>query len=154
LREECITVVAVLSLVAAALARPQGPTSNTTPIPIISYVNEGVNFDGSYKWSYETANEIQAQEEGFVKNLGNPEQETQVAQGGYAYTAPDGTRYSIQYTADENGFVPIGDHLPTPPPIPEAIKRALEYIAAHPEENEADGTARFIHPPSITTLTR
>ncbi|KAJ4449555.1 hypothetical protein ANN_00957 [Periplaneta americana] len=86
---------------------------------------------------YETANEIQAQEEGYVKNLGNPEQETQVAQGGYAYTAPDGTRISITYTADENGFVPQGSHLPTPPPIPEAIQRALEYIAAHPEENEA-----------------
>ncbi|XP_069674208.1 endocuticle structural glycoprotein ABD-4-like [Periplaneta americana] len=130
-----IAVLVVLSLAAVCLARPQG--AQTTPIPIISYNNEGVNFDGSYKWSYETANEIQAQEEGYVKNLGNPEQETQVAQGGYAYTAPDGTRISITYTADENGFVPQGSHLPTPPPIPEAIQRALEYIAAHPEENEA-----------------
>ncbi|XP_023704721.1 endocuticle structural glycoprotein SgAbd-2 isoform X2 [Cryptotermes secundus] len=134
-----IAVLAALCLVSACLARPQG--SNTTPIPIISYVNEGVNFDGSYKWSYETANEIQAQEEGYVKNLGNPEQETQFAQGGYQYTAPDGTRISLTYTADENGFVPQGAHLPTPPPIPEAIQRALEYIAAHPEENEAgDGS--------------
>lgn len=72
-----------------------------------------------------------------MKNLGNPEQETQFAQGGYQYTAPDGTRISLTYTADENGFVPQGAHLPTPPPIPEAIQRALEYIAAHPEENEA-----------------
>ena len=92
--------------------------------------------------SYETGNDIQAQEEGFVKNFGNPEQETQVAQGGYQYTAPDGTRIILTYTADENGFVPQGAHLPTPPPIPEAIKRALEYIAAHPEENDAgDGNA-------------
>lgn len=88
---------------------------------------------------YETGNEIQAEEKGYVKNLGNPEQETQVAEGSYSYTAPDGTRISVTYVADENGFVPVGDHLPTPPPIPEAILKALAYIEAHPEENELGG---------------
>ena len=102
-------------------------------------MEHNVNIDMCVCRSYETGNDIQAQEEGFVKNFGNPEQETQVAQGGYQYTAPDGTRIVLTYTADENGFVPQGAHIPTPPPIPEAIKRALEYIAAHPEENETGG---------------
>lgn len=89
-----------------------------------------------FLYRYETGNEIAAEEKGYVKNLGNPEQETQVAEGSYSYTAPDGTRITVTYVADENGFVPVGDHLPTPPPIPEAILKALAYIEAHPEENE------------------
>jgi hypothetical protein len=48
--------MAVLGLTAVCTARPQG--SNTTPIPIISYNNEGVNFDGSYKWRWDDFNSI------------------------------------------------------------------------------------------------
>ncbi|GBP77331.1 Larval cuticle protein LCP-17 [Eumeta japonica] len=52
-----------------------------------------------------------------------------VVEGQYQYTAPDGQVIHLLYTADANGFQPIGDHLPTPPPIPPAIQRALDYIA-------------------------
>lgn len=58
------------------------------------------------------------------------------AQGDFKYTAPDGTPISLQYIANENGFQPQGAHLPTAPPIPEAILRSLEYNAAHPEEDQ------------------
>lgn len=37
----------------------------------------------------------------------------------YSYYSPEGELISVTYTADENGFQPQGDHLPTPPPIPE-----------------------------------
>lgn len=47
--------------------------------------------------SYETGNGISAEEAGFVKNLGIPEQESQAAQGQYKYTAPDGqVRFKIK----------------------------------------------------------
>ncbi|KAL0266841.1 UNVERIFIED_CONTAM: hypothetical protein PYX00_009279 [Menopon gallinae] len=128
----------VLLGVAMVLAAPQ-QQSNQPPIPILRFENDGVNFDGSYKWSYETGNEIQAEESGYVKNAGQPEQEAQVAQGSYSYTAPDGQRITVTYVADENGFVPQGDHLPTPPPIPEAIQRALEFLRSQPQDDDASG---------------
>ncbi|KOB58180.1 Cuticular protein RR-1 motif 19, partial [Operophtera brumata] len=51
------------------------------------------------------------------------------AQGGYSYTGDDGQVYSVRYTADANGFQATGAHLPTPPPVPEAIARALQENA-------------------------
>lgn len=49
------------------------------------------------------------------------------ATGFFKYTGPDNVIYEVQYTADEEGFKPIGAHLPQPPAIPEAIVRSLEY---------------------------
>ncbi|KAF2906081.1 hypothetical protein ILUMI_00092, partial [Ignelater luminosus] len=97
--------------------------------------------DGSYQWSYETANGIAAQEQAQIRALG-PEQGLKSAQGSYSYTAPDGTPISLSYIADENGFQPQGAHLPTPPPIPAAILRSLEWNAAHPQSEYQDGRYR------------
>ncbi|XP_077291770.1 larval cuticle protein LCP-17-like [Arctopsyche grandis] len=90
-----------------------------------------IGVDGSYQFNYETGNGISAQETGSLKNVG-AENEAQVAQGSAQWTAPDGTPIQLTYIADENGFQPQGAHLPTPPPVPEAILRALEYIRQHP----------------------
>lgn len=109
--------------------------SGNEPIPIIRQDAE-VNFDGSYHSSYETGNGISAQEQGQLKNAGNPETEAEEVQGAYEYTAPDGSKIALQYVANENGFQPQGAHLPVPPPapeIPEAILRALKWIEAHPD---------------------
>lgn len=48
-------------------ARPQGPA--TEPIKIVRQEQE-VNFDGSYKYNYETENGINVEEEGYLKNAG------------------------------------------------------------------------------------
>lgn len=88
--------------------------------------------------SYETGNGISAEERGSPKNP-----DTHVKQGSFAYTGPDGVQYAISYNADENGFQPQGAHLPTPPPIPEAIQRALAYNAAHPEEEGPRGRFNY-----------
>ncbi|XP_075971008.1 uncharacterized protein LOC142973255 [Anticarsia gemmatalis] len=112
----------------------QQPQYTTEPIPIIRQ-EQVLNPDGSYKWSYETGNGISAEEQGYVKNQGIPEQEAQTAQGQYQYTAPDGQVIQLQYLADENGFQPQGAHLPTPPPIPPEIQTSLDYLATLPPPN-------------------
>lgn len=99
-------------------AQPSGP-----PIPILSYVNEN-DGDGNYRFSYETGNGIKAEEEGTIKNKGS-ENEIASVMGTYSYTNPEGQLVEISYIADENGFQPSGDALPTPPPIPEEIAKSL-----------------------------
>lgn len=101
---------------------------NRGQIPITSFNNE-ISPDGSFAYGYTTGDGQQAQAQGFVKNLGNKQLEAQVVQGAYSYTSPDGTPISVKYLADEKGFRAEGLHLPTPPPIPDAIARALQYIA-------------------------
>lgn len=87
-------------------------------------------------FSFETGNSIVAEESGYLLNPGVPEQEAQHAEGSYSYTAPDGTVISMTYVAGPEGFVPTGAHIPTPPPIPEAILKALEYIRSQPPSPE------------------
>lgn len=78
---------------------------------------------------YETGNGISHQESGHLENQGS-ENEEQVVSGSYSYTGPDGNVYTVQYRADSNGFQAFGDHLPTAPPVPEAILKSLEQNRA------------------------
>nr|XP_026486351.1 endocuticle structural glycoprotein SgAbd-8-like [Vanessa tameamea] len=127
-----ISIFFIGLLVVSLNAQPQ---RGNDPIPILRFESDGPNVDGSYKWAFETGNEIAAQENGYVKNFGQGEgKEIQVAEGSVSYKAPDGSPIALTYIADENGFQPQGNHLPTPPPIPPAIQRALEYIAANPQQ--------------------
>ncbi|CAG7722202.1 unnamed protein product, partial [Allacma fusca] len=43
----------------------------------------------------------------------DPEEQIQVIQGSYSYIDPEGNTITVTYIADENGFQPTGDHLPT-----------------------------------------
>ncbi|KAL0841401.1 hypothetical protein ABMA28_015094 [Loxostege sticticalis] len=92
------------------------------------------NGDGTYRFSYDTPTGISAHESGAPRAPG-PEGPAVTAEGGFSYRAPDGQQISLTYTADENGFHPTGSHIPTPPPIPEAILRSLEYNRQHPSSD-------------------
>ncbi|XP_075168428.1 larval cuticle protein 4-like [Haematobia irritans] len=57
--------------------------------------------------------------------------------GSYEYVSPEGEHVKVTYVADENGYQPVSDLLPTPPPIPEYILKAIEYIKAHPSQEDS-----------------
>ncbi|XP_045777827.1 collagen alpha-2(I) chain-like [Maniola jurtina] len=123
--------------------RPQAAADRNAEI--LKYVNE--NNGESYLYSYETSNGISAEESGVATNGVK-------AQGGFSYTGDDGQAYSLTYTADENGFQPQGEHLPTPHPIPEEILKSIEDNARaaaagtqegayRPEEYESEGPQQY-----------
>ncbi|CAB3221321.1 unnamed protein product [Arctia plantaginis] len=112
--------------------QPQYSPSNQE-IPILKQ-EQNINPDGSYEYSYETGNGIAAQEQGSLKSSGPNSEPSIAVQGSFSYTDLDGTPISLTYIADENGFQPQGAHLPTPPPIPEEILRALRYIESQPQQ--------------------
>ncbi|PSN39556.1 Endocuticle structural glycoprotein SgAbd-4 [Blattella germanica] len=126
-----LIVTLVVGLASAAPQRAE------EPIAIISQ-NSNFNPDGSYEYNYETANGIKAQEVGTLKKAQNPEDgNVVVAQGSYSYKTPDGVQITLNYVADDVlGFVPQGDHLPTAPPVPPAIQKALDYLATLPSTPE------------------
>ncbi|XP_013109101.2 cuticular protein 47Eg-like [Stomoxys calcitrans] len=81
----------------------------------------------NFKYALELDNSVNTQQEGSL-NGGN-----WVVKGSYKFTSPEGEEVSVQYTADENGYhvdaaQPV---LPTPPPIPEHILKAIKYIEEH-----------------------
>lgn len=86
-----------------------------------------VNIDGTYGFDIAQTSGLEFKEVGLGGHY---------AKGGYQYISPEGQHVSVVYTADENGFHPESELLPTPPPIPAYILKALEYIREHPTAEE------------------
>merc|ERR1712063_152668 len=107
---------AVFLAVAAAAPAPQDEK------PIILIVKQSQN--------HETENGISVSESGVQKQIGDkPEEAGTVSQGKFSY--PEGAvTYTITWVADENGFQATGDHLPTPPPMPEHVVKMLADLKA------------------------
>ncbi|XP_023944522.2 cuticle protein 3-like [Bicyclus anynana] len=120
-----IVASALLGLAAAAYApypeqsnRPQASFERTARILAL---DSDVKED-SYRFNFETENGIKQEEQGReVDGIENS--------GGYQYTGDDGQLYAVSYSGGQGGFQPVGAHLPTPPPTPEAILKALEQNA-------------------------
>nr|AER27816.1 cuticular protein RR-1 motif 8 [Antheraea yamamai] len=117
-----------------AAAGAYSGTYSGAHIPILRYENVN-NGDGTYRYNYETGNGIAAHESG-APRAGGPEGLAVTAEGGFSYRAPDGQQVNLVYTADENGFHPTGSHIPTPPPIPEAILRSIEFNRQNPSSGD------------------
>lgn len=115
-----VTVLATLACGALA-------ASDEDKYAQITKYESNIDEFGNYKYDYATSNGINAGEQG----VGG-----QSASGGFSYQSPEGEFVQVSYVANEDGFQPSGSHLPTPPPIPEHILKALEYIRTHPPKEE------------------
>ncbi|XP_076637036.1 cuticular protein 17 [Colletes latitarsis] len=130
-------VLVFLALVAAALCQEYF----RQPEKILTESRDLGDNRGHYSFNYETEGGIVQKETGSRKYAGTPS-ETQLIQGSVQYNAPDGTPIAISWTADEFGTQVAGTHVPTPPPIPPAIQRALEWIAKQPSTPDPEEAAK------------
>lgn len=105
----------------------QNQNNNERNARILNYQSDRT--DRGYQYSYETENGIRVEEVGQIQGKGIN------VRGTYTYPGDNGQVYTVTYTADENGFRPQGDHLPIPPPIPEAISQSLQKNA----QDQANG---------------
>merc|ERR1712136_279913 len=112
--------------VAVAAAAPQ----ETKVILIVKQTQNHDTDKQEYSFSYETENGIVVSESGVQKQFGDkPEDAGTVSQGKYSYPE-DSVTYTVTWVADENGFQAKGDHLPTPPPMPEYVVKMLADLRA------------------------
>ncbi|XP_065370116.1 larval cuticle protein 2-like [Calliphora vicina] len=56
--------------------------------------------------------------------------------GDFEWISPEGEHVAVKYVADEYGYQPSGNALPTSPPVPAAILKSLEYIRNHPHHDQ------------------
>ncbi|XP_037943940.1 larval cuticle protein LCP-30-like isoform X2 [Teleopsis dalmanni] len=116
-------------------------TTTTTPRNILfNYDDEGrhkilhqedARKHDKYDHAYLTENGIYGEEQAKLHHEGGTH-----AKGYYEYTGDDGKLYRVNYKSNHEGFMPMGEHIPTPPPIPEAIARALKWVD---EKRKANG---------------
>ncbi|CAB3221343.1 unnamed protein product [Arctia plantaginis] len=127
-----IAFTALLAVASAQLGKPQAAprvASDDKDAQILRYDND-IGPDGSFAYVVETNNGISAQAQGTPRDFGgNPPIIPVVIQGAFAWNSPDGKSVAISYEADENGYRPSGDAIPTPPPIPALIAKAIDYVA-------------------------
>merc|ERR1712179_235241 len=106
--------------------RPQ----DNRPILIVKQSQDHDTEKQIYSFSYETENGIVVSGSGVQKQIGAKADEAgTVSQGSYSFPE-DGRRYTVNWVADENGFQAKGDHLPTPPPLPEHVVKLLNDLRA------------------------
>ncbi|KAH8299838.1 hypothetical protein KR044_006720, partial [Drosophila immigrans] len=115
----------ICALVGLAAAHPAISSAEDVHADVVAR-SEDVRPDG-FDSKLETTNGISDQRSGDVH--GN-------IKGSFSYISPEGEHVQITYVADENGFQPSGAVLPTPPPIPVEIQKALDWIAGHPSSEK------------------
>jgi len=120
-----VIIAALLAVASAAPAELDAPV-----VGIVSSTRE-MNDDGSYSFSFESEDGTKVEESGSQKQVGEtPEETGTVSKGSYSFTDPEGNVLTVNWVADENGFQATGDHLPTPPPMPEHVVKLLADLKA------------------------
>nr|XP_027218486.1 cuticle protein AMP1A-like [Penaeus vannamei] len=113
-------------LVAVAVAAPQLQEREVVLLRDDRIANE----DGTFSYALEADNGINTAVEGAVGSAGQINQ-----QGSYTLTLEDGTQAVVSFIANENGFQPSSNILPTPHPLPAHVYELLEIA----ERQRAEG---------------
>lgn len=100
------------------------------PVAIIAQQGEDKG-DGTFQFSFESADGTKVQEEGHLEGQGEDAGES--LKGSYDFKDNEGKSHHVDWTADKEGYKAVGDDIPQ---IPEAIARSIEYNAAHPEQSD------------------
>uniref|UniRef100_A0A0C9R849 Lcp2_1 protein n=1 Tax=Fopius arisanus TaxID=64838 RepID=A0A0C9R849_9HYME len=118
----------VLLVAFVAYASAAAVSSSDDAHAEVSLLKSDVRVDG-FDTALETTNSIHAVQHGDEKGNIN---------GEYGWVSPEGEHVLINYVADESGYHPQSELLPVAPPVPEAIVKALAYIAAHPSKESTN----------------
>lgn len=95
-------------LFAVSIASPAKPRVDTGDVSVLSrsFSNDG----NLYKFGFEQSDGQKREETGEVKVI---EKESGIVmRGSFSFVADDGQTYTVNYVADENGFQPVGAHIP------------------------------------------
>nr|ABB91672.1 arthrodial cuticle protein AMP13.4 [Callinectes sapidus] len=112
-------LVILACLAAVALARPQ---SDPDHIEILRQETVD-NGDGNFNYLFETENGI------YKEVVGSPSANgAQAMRGSYRFPLDDGTIVEVTFTADENGYLPQSDAIPTPHPLPAHVIETLALV--------------------------
>ncbi|KAL5287365.1 lea-1 family protein [Megaselia abdita] len=120
-----ILFIALIGFVAGAPVESEVEHKDVVPILRSERNHEA---DGSWGFLYEGGDGSFREEKGLISDAHGAEDDKKVSiSGSYKYIDADGKEVEVHYTADENGFVPIGTN------IPESISNAAKAIHDHPE---------------------
>lgn len=103
------------------------------PVPILSQESE-INPDGSYRWSYRSGDGTAQQQSGKLHQVAVGRDPVLEVQGSFSWYDPEGKLHELTYVANGDGYYPQSADIPA---IPPAILKALEWNAAHPEEESS-----------------
>ncbi|XP_069354590.1 endocuticle structural glycoprotein SgAbd-5-like [Maniola hyperantus] len=112
----------VLCLVAIAVAAPPPPTYNNYNAEILRYENDN-NGLGNYRYAFGQSDGTAQEQQGELRNAGR-EDEGIAVKGIFSWIAPNGVRYTVIYTADEEGYKPEIEEEP-PGGAPPALVASL-----------------------------
>ncbi|XP_046393432.1 pupal cuticle protein 20-like [Ischnura elegans] len=115
-----MTVVVFLAVaIAAVSALPQFTTGTrftpTRPFIPIVQMDDVRDDAGQFSLRYITGDGTTVTEVGKLVPTADGKGYVLVKEGSYQYKTPEGRTINLKYLADENGFQPIGDHLPVAP---------------------------------------
>lgn len=82
-------------------------------VPIVRS-SQSFETDGSYQFSFESADGSIREETGTIMNAGK-EDAYVATRGLFRFTNPTGEKVEVHYTADTKGFVPQGSSIPSVP---------------------------------------